>query len=176
MSGGRKFETEWTKDEIEILIRLWDEGVPSTQIAERIGRTKSSILGKRRRLKLPDREGIVQKNQRLKAARDAKRKPKPKADPNVLAFKPHRNERGTRLRSLPSRTNKPSNFSTCQFIAGTPTIEEDCKCGEPTVKGFSYCEEHLARCYIGTTPGNDRFEVDPDKVSAGPKLNDRFFV
>lgn len=34
----------------------------------------------------------------------------------------------------------------CQYIAGKPTANDMCKCGEPTTGHGPYCAEHLAIC------------------------------
>jgi len=41
----------------------------------------------------------------------------------------------------------------CQWIAGTPTGDDDCKCGAP-LYGGSYCAEHYARAYSSRARGS----------------------
>lgn len=36
---------------------------------------------------------------------------------------------------------------TCQWIGGEPSADDACKCGRPTIPGFSYCAPHVARAY-----------------------------
>ena len=38
---------------------------------------------------------------------------------------------------------------TCQFMGGMDISK---MCGEKSVTGFSYCEEHRAICYLGSKP------------------------
>jgi GcrA cell cycle regulator len=47
----------WTADRVERLKTMWDAGTPATTIADTLGGglTKSSVLGKARRLELPPR-------------------------------------------------------------------------------------------------------------------------
>lgn len=45
--------------------------------------------------------------------------------------------------------------ATCQFIAGEPSMDDDCKCGRPTAGG-SYCELHRLFCTMPATPFNLR--------------------
>lgn len=35
----------------------------------------------------------------------------------------------------------------CQFIEDEPSSDDACKCGEPAVPQFSYCQIHLPRMY-----------------------------
>jgi hypothetical protein len=37
----------------------------------------------------------------------------------------------------------------CQFIEGTPTHRDDCKCLKPTQPGWPYCPEHVERVSPG---------------------------
>jgi hypothetical protein len=42
----------------------------------------------------------------------------------------------------------------CQFIEGTPTHRDDCKCLRPTQPGWPYCPEHVER----VSPGEGRID------------------
>ncbi|MCC6194597.1 MAG: hypothetical protein IT518_09040 [Burkholderiales bacterium] len=67
---------------------------------------------------------------------------------------------------------------TCQWIDGEPSADDACKCGQPTMLGFSYCEPHLARAYQprkvradGATPATieewNRLRVDRLNAAIG---------
>jgi hypothetical protein len=49
-------ETEWVARDINMLIKLWSDGLPLDTICVRMARTKGSIMGKRDRLQLPLRQ------------------------------------------------------------------------------------------------------------------------
>lgn len=55
----RPGDNSWTDDELAELRRLWGDGLPTSEIARRIGRTKNSVVGKAHRLKLPGRESPI---------------------------------------------------------------------------------------------------------------------
>ena len=50
-------ETWWTDDKIELFRQLWLDGLSCSRIAEALGCTKNAIVGKRKRLGLPERVG-----------------------------------------------------------------------------------------------------------------------
>ena len=43
---------EWTEERVEELKKLWDTGLPASEIGRRFGITKNSVVGKVRRLDL----------------------------------------------------------------------------------------------------------------------------
>jgi len=43
----------------------------------------------------------------------------------------------------PPRTSR----SKCQWIAGEPTADDSCKCGETALVGKPYCEAHWNRSF-----------------------------
>lgn len=45
-------------------------------------------------------------------------------------------------------------FPTCQFIFDADISGPSCKCGKPSIDGFSYCAEHKARCYVAGSARN----------------------
>ena len=57
---------EWTPARVSTLIALWDEGLSTSLIGNRIGATKNAVVGKVHRLKLPKRGSPIK--QKSKAA------------------------------------------------------------------------------------------------------------
>jgi GcrA cell cycle regulator len=45
----------WTPERVEMLNRLWDEGLPSAEIGRRLGLTKNAVIGKVHRIALSPR-------------------------------------------------------------------------------------------------------------------------
>ncbi len=52
----------WTPEAISELGTLWLEGLPSAEIAERLGMSKNAVVGKAHRLGLPPRENPVDRS------------------------------------------------------------------------------------------------------------------
>ena len=51
----KRVEPTWTPERIEILVRLWEEGVTTAEIGRRIGVTKNAVIGKVHRIGLVPR-------------------------------------------------------------------------------------------------------------------------
>ena len=50
-----RVEPTWTAERIEVLVKLWDEGVTTAEIGRRIGVTKNAVIGKVHRIGLVPR-------------------------------------------------------------------------------------------------------------------------
>lgn len=62
-------------------------------------------------------------------------------------------------------------FATCQFIFDADIIGPACKCGKPSIDGFSYCAEHKARCYVaGSAKNQVMLEAERDSSRRGHML------
>ncbi len=88
---------EWTDDRVDLLRKLWAEGLSASHIAHRMGcfrhcadGGRSAVLGKAHRLKLPDRDTKIRKSiegrragarssEKRRAAAAARAKPNPRA-------------------------------------------------------------------------------------------------
>ncbi len=67
---------EWTPTRISILIALWDEGLPTSEIGKRLSVTKNAVVGKVHRLGLPKRGSPI------------RQKPKPAQIISLEALRP----------------------------------------------------------------------------------------
>lgn len=126
----------WTAERIELLAKRWGEGLSATQIAVELGHvSRSAVLGKKNRLKLPEREPCragapIQHGRRSK-------------------FRPdgfHRSPIGCPTApSLPVDPHAPSPHA-CALLD-----LDDTKChwpiGEPGKTGFHFCGAPSASPY-----------------------------
>lgn len=64
---------EWTAEKIATLMALWDEGLTTSDIGDRLGITKNAVVGKVHRLGLPKRGSPIRS------------KPEPKKDTVSMA-------------------------------------------------------------------------------------------
>jgi len=63
--GPQQKMSEWTSERIAALIALWNEGLTTSEIGNRLGITKNAVVGKVHRLGLPKRGSpIKQKPQK----------------------------------------------------------------------------------------------------------------
>ena len=167
--GGAKMP--WTDDRVELLKKLWSEGLSASQIAARLaqGVTRNAVIGKVHRLNLSGRA-----QQPRNAAPRAPRKQREPSHPG----------RGTGTPSLPATGNtalKPMiraeaqprpaalpapepirlvdipkggritilhlSDKTCKWPIGDPGHDDFCFCGHGPRVGSPYCEYHARLAY-----------------------------
>jgi GcrA cell cycle regulator len=135
--------SEWDDAAIERLKQLRAEGRSASEIAELLGVSKNSIIGKLYRLK-------------VKPAPVAQPKPKPKAQRQPRPRKPSA-DKWFKMEPppapSPSRPNVPFTRSILELGPGQckwPQGDYDFVfCGEPQAAGSVYCSEHTERAYNG---------------------------
>lgn len=142
-----RHEIKWTAAKIEILRREWAAGMSGPLIAERLGISRSAVIGKAKRLGLARRRPGRPRN----AAKPAKPKPQP-LRPVLACSQPRVRKRRRPAGALPNTVlginpgfQAPAP-RTCQWIEGEPRDREFC--GEPARAGSSYCEAHHRRCWL----------------------------
>jgi GcrA cell cycle regulator len=146
-------EDPWTEDRVTLLQKWWGEGVTASAIAERLGATRSSVLGKIRRMRrLAAGAGPSKTRQsntvnelashRSPAPPPARRRHGKRGDqsesPPVKA-----KARGKRLMEL---TN-----GCCRWPLGNPASARFLFCGVPEANlelGVAYCRRHRERAYL----------------------------
>lgn len=90
----------WTESRVELLRKLWAEGLSGRQIAEQLGgTTRNAVIGKVHRLGLPRR---AEPTRRM---RSIPRQPRVRATPSAP-----RNMHVTRIKPIPAPVAKPNTF------------------------------------------------------------------
>jgi GcrA cell cycle regulator len=133
-------QQNWTDKKLLLLKKLWTEGKTAVAIAQRLGVSKSAVLGKVFRLRL---ERPAQKPEPTAACSPMMRRKGPRfeAEAQDLATR--------RGKSLLELTNE-----SCRWPIGDPAKKSFHFCGEPgadLAQGVPYCERHRQRAY--TRPG-----------------------
>jgi len=105
---------EWTPKRVAALIALWNEGLTTSAIGERLNVTKNAVVGKVHRLGLPKRGSPI------------KQKPKLAEIIDLASLRP----------------------GMCSWPEGEPGTEEFNFCGDETVPGKPYCEDHCRKAYV----------------------------
>jgi GcrA cell cycle regulator len=134
----------WTRARIALLKKLWADGETATAIAMRLRMSKSAVLGKVFRLRLPSAAKATAAAARCKAATVGRRRrgrlpTKPQEKPAAPAIAP-----GKTLFEL---TN-----DSCRWPQGRPGTKTFHFCGAPGADlegGRPYCERHARRAYVG---------------------------
>ena len=164
----------WTDDRVELLKKLWAEGLSASQIANRLGGvTRNAVIGKVHRLGLSGRTTTS----RAKAPRTRRRathaqnrpaRPQLRSHGN-LALKPAYDtdvEEDVELmpatvQELVIPVEERANILTldetkCRWPIGDPGDEDFHFCGRHSEIGVPYCEYH---CRIAYQPAQSRRKV-----------------
>lgn len=141
--GGSLPGGAWTPERSEQLRELWESGQPASEIAKEMGTTKNAIVGKAHRLGLKGRPSPI--GPPLSAEERAKRALTDPAARSAALARATVEPRVTEAEVTPARPTYPGGFRSCQWIEGSPTRDDTCKCGRPVVPGsrWPYCPEHL---------------------------------
>ncbi|MBC6402608.1 MAG: GcrA cell cycle regulator [Hyphomonadaceae bacterium] len=139
----------WTEDRVEILTKLWEEGLSASQIAEKLGAvTRNAVIGKVYRLGLSGR------------AKSAQPKTVPPAKTATLTPRAMREvppSFETASAPAPSGTKSLPNgeFATiltirdhmCRWPIGDPSASDFRFCGRRVKNKEPYCEAHCSVAY-----------------------------
>ncbi|MDX2157785.1 MAG: GcrA family cell cycle regulator [Hyphomicrobiaceae bacterium] len=154
----------WNDERVELLKKLWAEGLSASQIAGRIGSvTRNAVIGKVHRLGLSGRATTTRmKSHRPRTrANPVKRPAGPPAKPRFA------NVGNTALRALYQAETEPYvapaeeiviplaerrsiqtlEESHCRWPIGDPQEEEFHFCGKSKVTGLPYCDFHARRAF-----------------------------
>ncbi|MDX2288000.1 MAG: GcrA family cell cycle regulator [Hyphomicrobiaceae bacterium] len=158
----------WTVERVELLKKLWSEGLSASQIAGRLGGvTRNAVIGKVHRLGLSGRattSRIKQHRPRTRLATQPKRQPTAQraryaqtGNPTVRALY------GADVETLPQveeidipltqrKTLQSLTVSSCRWPVGDPQTPEFYFCGGEAVAGLPYCECHARRAFQPPQP------------------------
>ncbi len=162
----------WTDERVELLKKLWSEGLSASQIAGRLGAgvTRNAVIGKVHRLNLSGRAQQPRAAQ-PRAQRKQREPSLPGSRPNGMpsmptagstALKPMaRAEVSPRPVALPEPqpvrlvdlpkggrvTILHLSDKTCKWPIGDPGSEDFCFCGHGPRDGSPYCEYHARLAY-----------------------------
>jgi len=156
----------WTDERVELLKKLWAEGLSASQIAAQLGGvTRNAVIGKVHRLNLSGR------------AKPASSTPRPR---KIRSASPHRPSRSyvsgntaLKVHAHPAPRRAPApvpiedlvvpislrvsllalNDQMCKWPIGDPGAEDFHFCGHRNFNGLPYCEYHSRLAY---QPANDR--------------------
>jgi GcrA cell cycle regulator len=154
----------WTDERVELLKKLWADGLSASQIASELGNvTRNAVIGKVHRLGLSGRA-------KDKAAPAAPQRPRKAARapsaPAPIAPQPHSNVLSTAIPLQPVMeesqvlpeddmavptservTIMDLRESMCRWPMGDPTKPEFRFCGARSITGLPYCTHHARIAY-----------------------------
>lgn len=146
LSAGGRPAFDWTPDAIGELTRLWAEGLTGSEIGRRMGMTKSAVVGKVHRLKLPGRPSPIKKTAYRAPAKIAA----PKPNRNTLPVTP---KSAKPQRRPMSTVNLPVGNSQCKWPIGHPDEVDFHFCTDKAVVGKPYCQDHYEQSVVRAKPG-----------------------
>jgi GcrA cell cycle regulator len=162
----------WTEERVELLKKLWTDGLTASQIAAKLGQgvTRNAVIGKVHRLNLQGRATPQRNPSERTATRRATREPgtasprshtspsMPTAGATALKsyiqpqarVQPLPEPKPLRLVDLPKDgriTILHLSDKTCKWPIGDPTHDDFCFCGHGPRDGSPYCEYHARIAY-----------------------------
>jgi GcrA cell cycle regulator len=148
----------WTDERVELLKKLWAEGLSASQIAGRLGSvTRNAVIGKVHRLGLSGRATTSRmKSHRPRPRMAAKRLPKgrfaPIGNPAFRALYAEAEAYQPPVEELVIAMNERKYIQTltecdCRWPIGDPQASDFHFCGKKKVPGLPYCEFHARRAF-----------------------------
>lgn len=120
----------WSVEKDREMVMMINAGFSRQEIGDTLGYSANAVTARYHRIQ-----------------RRAK-KPARRPEKHVGNVKPEKRRKIIKVRHDKRRPElfKPLN-KACQYIAGSVTADDSCKCGAP-VKGSPYCEEHFGMVYL----------------------------
>ncbi len=159
----------WTDERVELLKRLWGEGLSASQIAGRLahGVTRNAVIGKVHRL------GLSGRVTPQRTAHPRTRKTREPSHPGRATVMPTAGATALKPSLRPEPTPRPApepltiiqapkgervnilmlTDKTCRWPVGDPGHEDFSFCGHSPKAGVPYCEYHARMAY---QPAQDR--------------------
>ena len=175
----------WTDERVELLKKLWGEGLSASQIAGRLGGvSRNAVIGKVHRLGLSGRATTSRMKSHRPRARAANANAKRVAKarfatvgnpalralyhPDAEPFVPAAEE--LEIPIAERKTIQTLTECSCRWPIGDPQLSDFHFCGKTKVPGLPYCEFHARRAFQPPQPR--RRERDTSEplipVIAGP--------
>ncbi|MHA1179598.1 MAG: GcrA family cell cycle regulator [Alphaproteobacteria bacterium] len=171
----------WTDDRVDLLKKLWAEGLSASQIAGRLGSvTRNAVIGKVHRLGLSGRATTSRMKshrprQRMASKRLAKSRYATIGNPALRAL--YNAETNVYLPPteelvIPVAERKSIQTLTevtCRWPIGDPQNTEFHFCGKNKVPGLPYCEFHARRAFQPPqSRRRDRAVAEPVQAALAP--------
>ena len=182
----------WTDERVELLKKLWGEGLSASQIAGRIGSvTRNAVIGKVHRLGLSGRATTSRMkthrpNRQRMAANNAKRAAvKPRfaqpqtGNPALRAlYQPEAEPYVPMAEELVIPVAERKSIQTlvecsCRWPIGDPQMADFHFCGKNKVPGLPYCEFHARRAFQPPQPRRRERDMEPRMPAIAAAATDK---
>jgi GcrA cell cycle regulator len=169
----------WTDERVELLKKLWGEGLSASQIAGRLGSvTRNAVIGKVHRLGLSGRattSRMKSHRPRMAAKRMAKNRFAPLGNPAFRALYTEADAYQPPVEELVIPQNERKYIQTltecsCRWPIGDPQAADFHFCGKKKVPGLPYCEFHSRRAFQPPQTRRREREIAEPVVAAAPDV------
>lgn len=151
----------WTDERVELLKKLWSDGLSASQIAAELGGiTRNAVIGKVHRLGLSGRakspSSAAPRPRKARSSGHMLRVSRPAVRGNTALAYEYEPEPEPELIEIPMEQRKTLlqlNEHTCRWPVGDPGASDFFFCGGDTTNEQPYCSYH---CRIAYQPANDR--------------------
>lgn len=133
----------WSEDNLSTVRRMWEEGKTASEISKVIGKTRSAVLGKVRRLDLARRPATAPaiSNKKKEVEFEIKKQRPKKYKPTEEKERISNTSFGKKCSLLDLKNNQ------CRWPIGDPKNQDFGFCGAKA--SGSYCAEHKSLAYTG---------------------------
>jgi GcrA cell cycle regulator len=169
----------WNDERVELLKKLWAEGLSASQIAGRLGGvTRNAVIGKVHRLGLSGRattSRMKSHRPRARAAtarRIAKSRFAATGNPALRAlYHPEAEPFTPSVEELVIPVKERKSIQTlgecsCRWPIGDPQMADFHFCGKNKVPGLPYCEFHARRAFQPPQPRRREREIAEPRIPA----------
>lgn len=150
----------WTEDRVEMLKKLWTEGLSASQIARQMGGvTRNAVIGKVHRLGLSGRATPARvTTAKINSTATTGAPSQPSIAATNLSYKEddtlQHNETPSEPEPILSKEERTSVLNltehTCKWPVGDPGTKNFHFCGARSKASSPYCETHAAQAYQPT--------------------------
>ncbi len=174
----------WNDERVELLKKLWSEGLSASQIAGRLGEvTRNAVIGKVHRLGLSGRAttsrmkshrpraraaaaaNVKQRMAKARFATNGNPLVRQLYQPDAEPFTPAVEELVIPLKER--KTIQTLTECSCRWPIGDPQMADFHFCGKGKVTGLPYCEFHARRAFQPPAPKRRQLDiVDPSSMPA----------
>ncbi len=172
----------WTEERVELLKKLWSEGLSASQVAKQLGGvTRNAVIGKVHRLGL---SGRATPSRPARTSRPAAPRTLVRARPEPATPREQKEELQSRSEDNLPKENRASNVSelpdlplseratvltlterTCKWPIGEPGKAGFHFCGRGAEDGMPYCPEHARKAYQPAQSRRNRERARTDRLT-----------
>lgn len=154
----------WDDERVELLERLWGEGLSASQIASKMGGvTRNAVIGKVHRLGLSGRATPAKPQRGCGLDHAGEDFVARRREPSMKPIVPEPEFAAPLVLESGDRTTVPTlKTNMCKWPIGDPARDDFHFCGQPTSTGKSYCAYHARLAF---QPAQPRRAVEPARVA-----------